>query len=99
MTNPTFDENGYLATVVVYAKKLTELTNELVALRRQVVDLEQRLSPILSEYERNRHLDLLLSDEKLPDIGMTGRAVLYNIWQAVKIAAGDGGRTLDEVGT
>ena len=36
MTNPTFDENGYLATVVVYAKKLTELTNELVSLREQV---------------------------------------------------------------
>jgi len=36
MTNPTFDENGYLATVVVDAKKLTELTNELVSLREQV---------------------------------------------------------------
>lgn len=36
MNQPTLDENGRLATVVVDAKKLTELANELVALREQV---------------------------------------------------------------
>lgn len=39
MNQPTFDENGHLATVVVDAKKLTELTNELVSLRNDVAAL------------------------------------------------------------
>jgi hypothetical protein len=37
----TFDGNGHLETVVVDAKKLTELTDELVSLREEVAAMRQ----------------------------------------------------------
>lgn len=39
MNQPTFDENGHLATVVVDAKKLSDMATELKSLREQVAAL------------------------------------------------------------
>lgn len=49
---PTFDENGHLATVVVDAKKLSELTDELVALRNQVADKTDKVNALWIENQK-----------------------------------------------
>jgi tryptophan 2,3-dioxygenase len=41
MDQPTLDEHGHLATVVVDAKKLSELTDELASLREQLAEAQQ----------------------------------------------------------
>ena len=46
---PTFDENGHLATVVVDAKKLSELTDELVNLRKLLTEKTDKVNALWVE--------------------------------------------------
>ena len=41
----TFDENGYLATIVVDAKKFTKLAHEVVSLRSELEKLSYFIEP------------------------------------------------------
>lgn len=72
------------------------------ALAKRIVELESELAGhrlhdlvLLELYKRHRHLDMFLSDDKLPPIGRTGSAVLYELWEFIKQSAG--GTVVSEV--
>lgn len=71
-------------------KKMSD-QEKSVMLAKRIAELERREKLLLALYERHKHLDTFLSDKKLPPIGRTGSAVLYELWEFIKQAALDGG--------
>lgn len=83
MNQPTFDENGHLATVVADAKKLIELTDELVALRAQLAASQRREALLRAVAEAAR--------EYISAKGDMERWIPYHKYKETLQAAIDGG--------
>jgi len=74
-----------------YKLEVDQLRQQIAALEAELAEARRRDSQIIALYERHRHLDTFLSDEKFPPIGKTGSMILYELWELVKQAAIDGG--------
>lgn len=90
MTDPIDTEYTPVGERVVNVRDLLE---QVAALRAERDTCRKSLAPVLAVYEKFKHLDRVLSDERWITSGRWMKTdefnarLLYDLWQAVKAAA------------
>lgn len=86
--NPTYGDWEYPG------QAYRHLLAEWRGLQAQRNEAFEYLRLLRAEYDRHEHLDDFLMDENLQPLGVTGSAVLHELWRVLKQVVGDNETTL-----